>query len=289
MTSWESVLVTDPIPDEPAKEMLFKPDVSLRRSLRELWGAREIVRSLAERQLRARYKQAILGFLWAIITPLVLMVAFTLVFDRVGDVETRGAPYALFAYLGLLPWSFFSSSVQSAASSLVSNVPLINKIFCPREVFPLAGVVVAALDTLLSLVALGVLFVVTGFAPKVESVWVVAIVPIQLLFTIGVSNLLSVSVVYLRDLRQGLPLLLQVGIFVTPVAYGFDVVPASARGIYSFVNPLAPVIDAYRRTILFGEAPDLTYLLLGAAGAITWFSFGYWYFKRMEGGIVDVA
>lgn len=281
-------LTTD-TPDAPPADLLFKRRVSLLGSLRDLWRARGIVRSLAERQLRSRYKQAVLGFAWAIITPLILMVAFTLVFDRVADIETGEAPYALFTYLGLLPWSFFSSSLTSGSISLVSNIALINKIFCPREVFPLAGVLVAAIDLMLSLLALAVLFVVTGFMPRPEAYWVPLIVPIQLLFTVGLAILVAVVVVYLRDVRQGLPLLLQVGIFATPVAYGFDVIPASLQGIYSFVNPLGPVIDSYRRTILFGQAPDFGDLLLGAAGAVLYFVVGFWLFKRMETGIVDVA
>ena len=286
---WSSVLVAEPELPKPPKELLFRRRVSLWPSLVEMWDAREITRSLAERQLRARYKQAILGFLWAIITPLVLMVAFTLVFDRVGNINTQGAPYSLFSYLGLLPWSFFSAAVTAGSISLISNLALINKIFCPREVFPLSGVVVAAIDLLLSLLALAVLFVVLGFAPRGTSVWVVLIIPVLLLTTIAWSILVAVTTVYVRDLRTALPLILQVGLFATPVAYGFDVFPRDLRGIYSFLNPLGPVIDGLRRTVLFGQHPDFSELGLAAVGAVLYFMLGYWAFKRMETGIADVA
>ena len=282
-------VVDQPVPDAPPRELIFRRRVSFGQSLGQLWQSRELIRSLAERQLRARYKQAILGFLWAIITPLVLMVAFTLVFDRVGDVETGGVPYALFSYLGLLPWSFLSTSLQSASLSLIGNIALINKIFCPREVFPVAGVVVAGIDLLLSMVALALLFVLTGFAPRGTAVWIPLILPVMLLTAIAWSILVAVIVVYVRDLRTGLPLILQVGLFATPVAYGFEVIPRAARGIYSAVNPFGPVIDGLRRTVLYGGPPDFSQLGLAAGGAVAWFMIGYWAFKRMETGIADVA
>src|SRR5207248_5181691 len=125
--------VSGPLIEEPPDELLYHHKVSLLTSVREVILARELVRSLAERQLRARYKQALLGFLWSFITPIILMVAFTLVFTKVTKIATGGAPYPLFSYLGLLPWTFFSNSVSSGSTSIVTNTNLINKIYCPRE------------------------------------------------------------------------------------------------------------------------------------------------------------
>ena len=284
--------VTDQVvdrPDGPPPELRFRRRVGLRSALRDLWRARELIRSLTERQLRARYKQAALGLAWAVITPLVYMVVFTLFFSRVADVDTGGAPYALFSYIGLLPWTFFSTGVSQAALSLVSNMPLLNKVSCPREVFPLSSVAGAGVDTAIATLVLGVLFVVTGYAPRVTSYWVPVLLVIGVVYTTAVSLVMGVLTVYLRDLRHVLPILLQVGLFATPVAYGIEVVPADLRALYSALNPIAPVIDGLRRCVLEGVAPRTGLVLVGAVSSVVQLIVSYRLFKRLETGIADVA
>lgn len=258
-------------------------------SVLELWRAREQVRSLSEREIRARYKQAVLGFAWAIITPVLLMIVFTLFFKRAANPKTGDIPYTLFAYIGLLPWSFFSSSVSRGGQSLIGNSNLLNKVYCPREVFPLSSVAEAAVDNAISVSVLGVLFGIHAFAPTATAVWVPLLLLVQLAFTVGVTLVVSVVIVYLRDLRLALPIILQVGLFATPVAYPIDVVPESLRQAYAAVNPLAPVIDGYRRTVLLGKAPDWDLFVPGALAALFVLVAGYWLFKRLETGIADVA
>jgi ABC-type polysaccharide/polyol phosphate export permease len=279
---------THPV-DAPPPEIRFRYRLRLGRSLRELWRSRELVRSLAERELRARYKQAVLGFAWAILTPVALMLVFTVFFQGVADVDTGGAPYALFAYLGLLPWTFFSISMNQGGQSLIQNISLLNKVYCPREVFPLASVAVAATDTAVALLPLGILFATLGFAPKATSAWVPVLLAIQVAFTVGLTLIISAVVTYLRDLRHALPVFLQLGLFATPVAYGIDVVPRAYRVLYAALNPLAPVIDGYRRTVLHGLPPDWHLLLPGAITAVAVLVAGYLVFKRLEKGFADVA
>ena len=276
-------------PEGPPPELRFRRRVGLRSALRDLWRARELVRSLTERQLRARYKQASLGVAWAVITPLVYMVVFTLFFNRVADVDTGDAPYALFSYIALLPWTFFSTAVSQAALSLVTNMSLLNKVSCPREVFPLSSVAGAGVDTAIATLVLGVLFVVTGYAPRATSVWVPLLVLVGVVFTTAVSLVLGVLTVYLRDLRHVLPIFLQVGLFATPVAYGIEVVPANLRGVYSALNPIAPVIDGLRRSVLEGKPPRAGLVAIGAASSAVQLILGYRLFKRLETGIADVA
>jgi ABC-2 type transport system permease protein/lipopolysaccharide transport system permease protein len=208
---------------------------------------------------------------------------------RVADVDTGDVPYPLFAYLGLLPWTFFSTSLSAGGQSLVTNSSLLNKIYCPREVFPLSSVIVAGVDTIISTAILGVLFVVFTFAPKLTSLWIPVLLLIQLGFTIAVTFIVSGVLVYLRDLRQALPLLLQFGLFATPVAWGIDVVPSSVQVLYSIFNPLAPVIDGYRRTILFDQAPQWDLVLPAAASTTVLLVVGYVLFKRLETGFADAA
>jgi ABC-type polysaccharide/polyol phosphate export permease len=274
---------------KPPPDILFRPKLRFFGAVREVWGARELVRTLAERDFRVRYKQAVLGFAWAVLTPLAMMAVFTIFFQRVAKVDTGGAPYALFAYLGLLPWTFFSTAVAQGGQSLVINAQLVNKVYCPREVFPLANLVVAGIDSSIAASMLAVLFVVTGYAPKPTSLWMPVLLLVQVAFTLGLTLVTSAVLVFFRDLRHALPIVLQLGLFATPVAYGMDVVPSSLQVLYCAANPLAPVIDGYRRTILLGLPPNWELLLPGAITAIGTLVVGYAVFKRLEPGFADYA
>lgn len=273
----------------PPKELRYRRRVRLGAGVLELWRARELIRALAERQLRARYKQALLGVAWAIIPPLVLTVAMSLFVQRVVDIPTRGTPYPLFAYVALIPWSFFSSSVSQASGSLAGNTDLLDKVHFPREVFPVAGTVTASVDMLVALIPLGILFVAYSFVPKITTLWIPVLFAVQLAFTLGVALLFSALTVYVRDLRHALPLVIQFGLFATPIAYGIEQIPASRRVLYSFLNPLAPVIDGYRRTVLLGEPPAWNLLLAGALTSVLLLGAAFFIFKRLEAGFADVA
>lgn len=281
--------MADAVPATPPVHLRFKRRLRPGAVFRELWGSRELVRAVAERDIRARYKQSVLGAGWAVLTPFALMVVFSLVFDRIAKVDTGNVPYPLFSYLGLLPWTFFSKSLSTGGMSLIQNKALLNKVYCPREVFPLAGMATAAVDTVIATSMLGLLFVITGFTPRVEALWAPVLLLIQVMFTCGVTLLFSGVVVYFRDLSNAMSIILQLGLFATPVGYGMEQVPASLRGLYSVLNPLAPVIDGYRRTVLHGLAPNWELVGLGAASAAAVLVIGYVTFKRLETGFADVA
>jgi ABC-2 type transport system permease protein/lipopolysaccharide transport system permease protein len=273
----------------PPLELRFRRRIRFGDAVREVWRARELVRSLVERELRAYYTRATLGFAWAIITPVTFMLVFMLFVPRFGRVDTGGTPYPLFLYLGLLPWTFFSGSVSRAGLSLIQNAPLLNRMYCPREIFPLAGMIVVAVETLIATLVLIILFLITGFAPRATTVWLPVLLLVQVVFTLGVTLLISAVVVYYRDLRHALPLLLQFGLLATPVAYGLAAVPERYRSLYVALNPLASVIDGYRRTILLGYAPERLPLLVGAASSALLLAGAYVLFKHLETGFADVA
>ena len=275
--------------DQPPAQARYRRHLTPVGVARELWGARAIVLTLAERELRVRYKQAVLGFAWAVATPLVLMLAFTLVFKRAARVDIPPVPYPLYAFVGLVPWTFFSTSVTQGGLSLVNNVSLLNKVYCPREVFPMASVMVAGLDAVVASVVLGALFVVFGFTPGLTAVWVPVLLAVQVAFALGVALCISSVVVYLRDLKHALPIILQLGLFMTPVAFPLDLVPSRLRHLYVAVNPLGSVIDGYRRTLLLGMAPAPGLLAVAAGSAALTLVAGYVVFKRLEGGMSDVA
>jgi ABC-type polysaccharide/polyol phosphate export permease len=275
-------------PASPPPELRYRRRYRIWELARAAWTSRALIRTLAEREIRVRYKQAVLGFAWAVVTPLVLMLAFTLFFRKAAKIDTGPVPYPLFCFIGLIPWTFFSTSVSQGGLSLVTNVPLLNKVACPREVFPMASVVVAGIDSLISVTILALLFVKFGFAPRAASVWIPAILAVQVAFTLGVTLVASAVVVYLRDLRHALPLILQLGLFVTPVAFPLDIVPPSVRPLYVAVDPLAAVIDSYRRTVLLGRPPSAMLAVGGAAAAVVLLG-GYALFKRLDTRIADVA
>lgn len=258
-------------------------------SVRQILGSRELLRALTEREYRARYTQTVLGMSWAVITPVLLMIAFVVFVQRAVAVDAQGKPYALFAYLGLLPWAFFSTSVSRGGTILVLESSVLNKVRCPREVFPLSAVAVAAIDYAVSCGVLAILFVVFRTAPAATIVWLPVILVVQLAFTLGLVFFVAIVVVYVRDVGQAIPLLLQFGLFATPVAYGLDSIPANLQGWYAAANPLVGIISSYRSCLLFGTAPDWSVLGPSAISAFVWLVGGYVLFKRFEGGIADVA
>jgi ABC-2 type transport system permease protein/lipopolysaccharide transport system permease protein len=276
-------------PREPRPEWMYHRPLRPARLLREVWRARSIVRTLTERDLRVRYKQSLLGFTWAVLTPLGLLVAFMIVFQRAAGVETGGPPYPLFAFIGLVPWMFFSSAVSTGGNSVLNDKALLSKAQFPREVFPLSGVAVAGVDALMGLVPLMVLFLAYGRAPSVTTPLAVLPLIVMIAFVTGLALLLSAVIVHLRDVRLALPLALQILLFATPVGYSLDVVPAGFRLAYSFINPLGPVIDSYRRTVLMGEQPQWDHLGAASVTAAVCLVAGYLVFKRLETGFADVA
>ena len=273
----------------PPPELLYRNRLNVRRDLRDLWGNRRLVRTLAERDIRASYKLSFFGFGWAIVTPLPTVLVFTIFFKRIGKINTGDIPYPLFAYVGLLPWSFFTSSVSSGSGSLIFNSTILNKVYCPREVFPVAAILVEAVDTVLATAVLGLLFLYYGTAPRLTSLWVPVLILVQLALTVGLTLAFSTAVVYVRDLKQVLGGILQMGLFLTPVAWGIRSVPGRWRAAYCAIDPLAAVIDGYRRTVLQGKPPAWDLLLPAAVTSMVVLIAGYYIFRRLEGGIADVA
>jgi ABC-type polysaccharide/polyol phosphate export permease len=275
--------------EAPPSAFRFRRRIRLTVAIAELWQARELVRSLVERELRAQYKQAILGFAWAIITPVAFMLVFSLFFYRVSTVTTNGIPYTLFTYVGLLPWTFFSGAVSRGGLSLLANSAILNKVYCPREAFPLAGVISSAIDTTIATLVLAVLFVVMGFAPRATTILLPVLLVIQVAFTLGITLAVSAVIVYFRDLRHALPLILQLGIFATPVAYGIEIAPSSLRTLYAVLNPLGPLIDGYRRILLLGQLPSWDALLPATLSSLAVLVGAYLLFKHLETGFADAA
>jgi len=280
---------TGALADAPPAELRFRRPMQLGGFLRDLWRSRGLVRVLAEREFQSRYKQTVLGIVWALLTPVLLVFVFAVFVNRAFNINTGDAPYILFAYIGLIPWNFFSFSLSRGGQSLVLDSGVINKVRCPREVFPLSGMASAGIDMGISLFVLGALFIATGYELKTTVVWVPLIFAVQLAFVAGITLVFAILGVYFRDLYQAMPLLLQLGLLATPVAYGIEAIPEKWWSVYAAINPLAGVIESYRQTMLYGYAPPWDLLLPAAAAAIVWLVGGYVVFKKLEPGIADVA
>ncbi|MDQ1431293.1 MAG: type transport system permease protein [Actinomycetota bacterium] len=278
-----------PVVSDPPAELRFRRKLAPIRSVREFWHARELLWALTEREFQARYAQTWLGIGWALITPVLLMLVFMLFVNRVVNVDTHGAPYSVFVYLGLLPWTFFSSSVSRGGLVLVLESSVLNKVRCPREVFPVSAITVAGYDFALSVFVLGILFIITGYEPYTTAVWAPLFLVIQVAFCTGVALGLSILVVFIRDIGQAIPLLLQLGLFATPVAYDINAIPHEWQPLYAALNPLVGVIEGYRATILYGLQPPWRLVIPSEISAFVVLVGGYLLFKRLEPGIADVA
>jgi ABC-type polysaccharide/polyol phosphate export permease len=321
-TFGETLVETDvsTIPAEPPPEILYKHRVNYLKAVKNLFDHREIIYTLAERDFRAQYKQAVLGILWAVLGPVVTLMVFVVVFSKVKSFSSQGVPYPLYAFVGLLCWNFFASALGNGGSSLLSNKALLAKTQFPRECFPLETMCVQALSTLIAWIPLTILFIIFGRAPKIATVWVPMYMLVEVVFAAGIALSISSIIIQMRDLMQILPLITTLGLFITPVIWPFSEIPdhyhvtgghlvrvMSAGGhhaihthwvggfyinlqmVYGFFNPLGPVIAGARQTMLLGHAPTWNLIGVAALGAILYLLIGYRIFKRLEEHFADIA
>lgn len=255
--------------------------------INELVKSRELLFTWSMREFKVRYSQSIMGAAWAIMQPLALMIIFSLVFSLFLEVPTDGIPYPIFAYTALLPWTFFSSALTFAIPSLVNNMNLVSKIHFPREILPLAAIMVAFVDFVIA----SSIFVMMMIFYQIPLNWTLLYIPlvllIQIVLTFGVCLLASAFMVFFRDVRFLIPLVLQIWLYLSPVIYSTNMVPESLRALY-FLNPMAAIIDTYRRIILFGQQPEWGYLALASVVSLLLLIAAYHYFKNAERQFADL-
>jgi lipopolysaccharide transport system permease protein len=257
------------------------------RKLKELWHHQELLFSLTMREIKVRYKQTILGALWAIIQPLCLMFVFTIIFSKFAKLPSDGMPYSIFSYCALLPWTFFSTSLSFAMPSLVNNADLVSKIHFPREVLPLSSVMVAIIDFFVSALIFILMMIIYKIPATIYALYVVPLFAVQVIFTVAVALFISAFNACYRDVRYALPLVIQVWMFVSPVIYPDSIIPENLRFFY-MLNPMAPVISGYRRVLLHGVAPDLYSLRIAFFISVVLAVLAYAYFKRIEIRLADI-
>jgi lipopolysaccharide transport system permease protein len=257
--------------------------------LRRTLAFMELYRTFVERDLRVRYKQTLLGATWAVLPPVMLMIVFSIFLGRFAKLPSEGVPYPIFAYAALLPWTFFSSALNAATTSISGNYAIISKVAFPRELLPWTAIAGAGVDFLVGAVIFGALMAVYSVPVTWALLLVVPLLVLQVLFTAGLALLFAAFNVYFRDVRYAIPLVLQIWLFATPVVYSTTSVPERLRWLYLTANPMATLIDAYRGVLLHGRVPDLRLIAVVAAIALCVFVVCYAVFKRVEPEFADIA
>ncbi len=259
-------------------------------NLRQLFRYRALVASLVARDLKARYRGSALGFLWSFVNPLLLLLVYTFVFTVVIQRPLTGAlaPFALFMFCGILPWTWFQSSLLESSNVLIAGGNLIRKVLFPAEVLPIVSVLAGMVHFFLGLPILAAFFLYYGRPPlAVDLWWLPVIVAVQLALTLGLALLVSSLTVHFRDLRDLLANVLTLWFFATPIIYAFDEAPGAVRP-YLNLNPFTHLARAYQE-VLFLEGPFTQWrrvLALGAASVIV-LAFGYFVFDRLRDTLAE--
>jgi lipopolysaccharide transport system permease protein len=258
--------------------------------LTTLWAYRDLIYNLVVRELKARYKNSVLGFVWSLLNPLGMMLVFTVVFGVLLP-NTQIDKYPIFLLCGLLPWNYFSASVMGSVNSIVENANLVKKVFFPREVLPIASVLAQLVNFLLAFVVLfaALLIFRANFSPWL---WMLPLVVlIQTCFALGIAFLLSAINVYYRDTIIVMDVVMLAWFFLTPVFYSVELVPETmsvlgadldVRRLYYILNPMASIINMYRDLLYWGYRTDLDFFLRTALTCVATLGIGYWVFIRLS-------
>ena len=277
--------------DDPGEPLLvIQPSrgwVSLK--LNEIWRYRELLYFLIWRDVKVRYKQTVIGAAWAIIQPFMTMVVFSIFFGRLAQVPSDGIPYPIFSYAALVPWTFFSSGLSGASNSLVGSSNLIQKIYFPRLVIPLANVVAGLVDFSLAFIILIVMMLVYGITPTINVIWLPLLLLLALITALGVGLWLAALNVQFRDVRFVVPFLTQFWMYASPVAYPSSLIKNDLlRALYG-LNPMAGVVEGFRWALLGSNTAPGPTILISTVVSLLILIGGAFYFRRMERTFADVV
>ena len=270
------------LPIEPL--VVIEPSKSWRAiNLRDLWTYRELLYFLTWRDVKVRYKQTALGAAWAILQPLLLMLIFNFFFSRFAGIKSGNIPYPIFAYAGLLPWTFFATAVTNSGSSLIGSTNLITKVYFPRMIIPAAAVAAALIDLMIAFSMLVVLMIYYGVNVTLSLALLPVLIVLTILLALGVGPWMAALNVKYRDVRYALPFMIQIWMFASPVIYP---VPEKWRLLLS-LNPMTGIIEGFRAALL-GQSLNWTTLALSAVVTVVLLINSTFFFTRMERNFADV-
>jgi lipopolysaccharide transport system permease protein len=268
-------------------KLVIEPGMASANYWRDLWRYRELLYFLAWRDLAVRYKQTAIGVAWVLIRPALTMVAFV-AFRRLVGAEPTAVPEPVLVFAAVLPWQFFSTAMVDASGSLIGNANLLSKVYFPRLIIPAAAIVTALVDFVVTLALLGLLMAWYGISPSASIVLMPLFALLALALALGTGLLLAALNVKYRDFRYIVPFLVQMGLFVSPIAFTSEDLPERWRAIYA-LNPVVGLIDGFRWTIL-GDAAPVEGSAIASSVIVTavFVTLGIWYFRRVERGFADV-
>jgi lipopolysaccharide transport system permease protein len=276
MTSQERVVVIEP---KPGWRLI---DFS------ELYHYRDMLRFLTWRSIKVLYAQSAIGIGWAILQPLFSMLIFTVVFGWFAKMETQGVPYSIFSLAALVPWTYFSNAVLEAGNSLVSQAQMVSKVYFPRIILPLSGVLAKLVDFGIAFVMLVIMMAIYGVAPTWNVLALPILVGIMVVSSLGIGTWLTAMAIQYRDVKHALNFIIQLFMYASPVIYSTSIIPEGWRYVYA-LNPMVGVIEGFRAALL-GSAPMPWVLIwIGAASALFFLATGLLYFRRQERLFADVA
>jgi lipopolysaccharide transport system permease protein len=255
--------------------------------LGEVWRSRELLGQFVWRDLKVRYKQTVLGFLWAVLAPVIRMVVFTVIFGKLVKVDSEGFPYAIFVYAGLLPWGYFSGSFTTIANSLVSQGQLMTKVYFPRLVIPIAALGGKLVDLLIAFVVLMGLMLWYDVPLSWGILGVIPLTVLAMGAALGAGALIGALNAVYRDFRHITQFMIQLWMYLTPVIYSVKVIPERWRWLIS-LNPMTAVVDGYRAAIL-GKEMDWSVLAGGVAAMLVLLPVGLVCFRRIERKFADIV
>jgi lipopolysaccharide transport system permease protein len=256
-------------------------------NLHEIWDYRELLYSFTWRDVKIRYKQTALGFLWAIIQPLFMMLIFTVFFGRLAKIPSEGVPYPLFVLAALLPWTLFAEGLTRSTNSMITNAGILTKVYFPRLIMPVSGILSPLVDFAVSFSILIVMMAYYGFIPTLNIVFLPLFILLALATSLGIGLWLSALNVQYRDFQYTIPFMIQLWLFASPVVYPSSLVPESVRFLYG-LNPMAGVIEGFRWALLGTEMPSAMILVSVGVVAVLLVS-GAFYFRKMEQYYADVV
>lgn len=270
-------------------KIIIEPGRTEKNYWADLWRYRELFIILSWRDLSVRYKQTIIGILWAILRPFLTMVVFTVIFSRIAKLPSDGnAPYALMVFAAMLPWSLFANSLAESSNSLIDNTNLISKVYFPRLIIPAATLITALVDFLISFVILVAMMIYYQFMPGWQIILIPFFIILALMASLGPGLWITALNVKYRDFRYVIPFLVQFGLYISPVGFSSNVVPDKWRLLYS-LNPMVGVIDGFRWCILGGNSPIYLpgfFLSLAIIASFLW--LGVSRFRKMEKTFADI-
>lgn len=248
--------------------------------IKEIYSYRDMIFNLVRRELRGRYKGSVLGFLWTYINPLCQVIVYSIVFRVIFRVNIE--KFYLYLIIGMMPWTFFSSSVQGGATCIRAQSDMVKKIYFPREVIPISYVTSTFVNMLLSFIIVFLAVLVSGFSINFKVIWYLPLIMIiQYIFVLGLALIVSSITVYFRDLEQIVGVLMMAWIYVTPIMYNVEYVPEAYRK-YIVLNPMTPIVEIYHQVLYYRITPTRNYFLLACGASLLSFIIGAVMFASMD-------